>query len=221
MSYGYIYLIIDHWNHNVYVGQKMGPPEKTLWYYGSGKIISRVITKRKHLLEKRILGCCNTKEELSEAEKICIEFFNSQNPIYGYNITAGGCGSNGCHLSIEHKQKIANSNRTRKISKETKQKISKANSGKVRSEEFKENRRKICTGRFYSEETRRKIGDGHKGMQHSEKSKKQISQHRKGKAVGKDNAMHGITMIERLINKYGEELGKIRYQQWKDHLRKN
>ena len=107
--YGYIYLIKDHWNNKLYIGQKVGDPNKTTYYYGTGKIIQKVIKKRKHLLSKRILGVCNTKNELDKAEKICIEFFNVRNPIYGYNISIGGQDGffTGCTHLAQSKRKIS------------------------------------------------------------------------------------------------------------------
>lgn len=37
---------------------------------------------------------------------------------------------------------------------------------------------------------------------------------------GKKNPMSGISMIQRLINKWGEEIGKQKYEQWKQNKRK-
>lgn len=91
MSYGYVYLIKDCFTKKVYVGQSCRLKNQNS-YFGSGKIILRIIKKRKHHLEKRILGFCDSKEELDEAEKICIEFFDARNFIYGYNIGEGGLG---------------------------------------------------------------------------------------------------------------------------------
>jgi len=91
MSYGYIYTTYDHFHNKIYVGKRVKSKDIKS-YYGSGIIICRIIKKRKHHLEKRILGYCETKEELDEAEKICIEFFDAQNPVYGYNLSPGGTG---------------------------------------------------------------------------------------------------------------------------------
>jgi len=94
MSYGYIYLIKDHWTHKVYVGKTTNKSEKGLkGYFGSGKIIQQVITKRGKIhLEKIILGWCKSEKQLNQAEKICIDFYKSNDRIYGYNILDGGQG---------------------------------------------------------------------------------------------------------------------------------
>lgn len=89
--YGYIYLIYDQKNKKIYIGQKKGKIEKSINYYGSGKKIKDIIKSRgAYFLKKSVLGVCCSKEELNKAEIECIEFFNSTNTIYGYNIVLGG-----------------------------------------------------------------------------------------------------------------------------------
>lgn len=131
--YGYIYLIYDQKNNKIYIGQKKGKIEETSNYFGSSKILRDKIKFRKLLLLKKIiLGVCNSKEKLDEAEILCIEFFQSNNFLYGYNLTNGGAGGDtfsfhtddekyeiGRKLSLihrhsvyteEYKQEIANNN---------------------------------------------------------------------------------------------------------------
>jgi len=162
--YGYVYLIVDHWNNHVYVGQKKGLSEKTEDYFGSGKIISYVIQKRKHLLSKRILGYCETFNELNLAEKTCIEFYQSNDKKYGYNITDGGQGITGlfgelnpafgkkdhAHGLVKYgkqcKGKTIESIYGKKKAEEIRKKISKANKNKKRSDQAKENYRKANLG---------------------------------------------------------------------------
>jgi hypothetical protein len=91
-NYGYVYLTKDHLTNKIYIGQKKGVHNNTKNYFGSGIIIRNIKKKRPQHLSKIVLGCCETPEELNEAEKICIEFFDAQNPIYGYNIAEGGMG---------------------------------------------------------------------------------------------------------------------------------
>lgn len=106
--YGYVYLIKDHLTKKIYIGQKVGDAQKTLNYFGSGALIKPIIKERKHHLEKRILGYCETQEELNEAEKICVKFFDAQNPIYGYNISEGPiCSFKGHKHSNKSKQQIS------------------------------------------------------------------------------------------------------------------
>lgn len=162
--FGYIYIIIDHWNNHVYIGQKKGMPEDSKNYFGSGKIITYVIQKRQHLLEKRILGYCETFKELNKSEKTCIEFYQSNNKLYGYNITNGGQGITGLfgelnpmfgknHQSygiVKFAKKNAGKTFDEIYGKQKanliRKKISAANKSKTRTSEAKENYRKANTG---------------------------------------------------------------------------
>jgi len=130
-SFGYIYLILDHYTHKVYVGQKLGDPIKTTKYFGSGKQIKEIIKTRHHHLEKRIIGLCKNKKELDKAETECIYFYRAygsdgQNydEIYGYNLTPKAKSGNFGHkhsteslLKMSNSQKIAQKDRINKLSK--------------------------------------------------------------------------------------------------------
>lgn len=139
--FGYIYLIIDHLENKLYVGQKIGGPEKTKYYFGSGLIIKNIIKKRgKVHLEKRIIGVCYSQKELTNAEQECIYFFRTfgsdgkhYDEIYGYNLTSkGGCYGKGRIFTQVTKSKMSknhanvsgeNNPRFIKISKESENKI--------------------------------------------------------------------------------------------------
>lgn len=86
--YGYIYITLDQKRNKVYIGHKIGLVENSINYFGSGKVIKLILKKRgTYFLKKTILGVCYTLEELLECETECKYFFNSFNPIYGYNIS--------------------------------------------------------------------------------------------------------------------------------------
>jgi hypothetical protein len=125
--YGYIYLIIDHYYNKVYVGQKTGIFEKTTNYYGSGKLIIKIIKERKIHLEKILLGYCYSKTKLDKAEIECIDFYNSTDKLYGYNLAKGG--HNGKHHALTKKQ-ISEKLKGFKHSPETRQKMSNSHKGK-------------------------------------------------------------------------------------------
>jgi len=82
--------------------------------------------------------------------------------------------------------------------------------GKEKADEWKANLKKstnpltnpghLRKGKPLSEEWRKKIGAATKGS---------------------NNPMSGVSMIQRLINKWGEEVGKIKYEQWKQNKRKS
>lgn len=90
-----------------------------------------------------------TKSEASSLEKELIRKYDSANPLYGYNRELGGVGSDkvvsgatrkkhaesikgekhhyfGKHFSVEHRRKIADSNRGQKRSLETRIRVGKA-----------------------------------------------------------------------------------------------
>lgn len=71
MSYGYVYIVKDHLTKKVYIGQHICNGCEN--YYGSGTVITRVVKKWKHHLEKRIIGYCDTKEKvLQRVEQIIV-----------------------------------------------------------------------------------------------------------------------------------------------------
>lgn len=58
--------------------------------------------------EWKIIEYCNTHEELDEKESFWIIFFNTTNPLYGYNLKGGGAKP---YLTDEVKTKIGDSQR--------------------------------------------------------------------------------------------------------------
>lgn len=169
--YGYIYLIKNLYNNKVYIGQSKHIDQINN-YYGSGILIKRIIKKYGiSYLKKIIIGFCNSKKELNEAEIICIDFYQSNDKRYGYNLTKGGEGTNGTKLSDITKQKMSKSRTGNKNpmygkhrSEETKEKLRKANLGKHHSKETKLKLSKIFKGKksnreytSLSNETKQKI----------------------------------------------------------------
>lgn len=77
-----------------------------------------------------ILGFCYSLKELKDSEIECISFFNSNNRIYGYNLTKGGDGAKGTKRSLKTKEKLRKINLGKKYSKETNKKKGKSKYGK-------------------------------------------------------------------------------------------
>lgn len=94
-----------------------------------------------------------SKNELNDLEIDFIRLYNSNNSIYGYNMTTGGEGQSGFKQSSETKEK-----RGLKLK------------GKKRSEEIKQKMR----NRKHTEETRKKMSESRKGKKHTEKAKQNI-----------------------------------------------
>lgn len=94
-----------------------------------------------HNFKFEIVGYCKTRKQLNLAEIACIDFYQSNNKIYGYNNTPGGDGGptrTGMKNSkaMKKKQSIAAQNRI--ISDEQRQRTSNTLKGKKLSEETKE-----------------------------------------------------------------------------------
>lgn len=102
---------------------------------------------------------------IDEREKFWISRYKEEK--LSYNISEGGKGVLGVHLSDETKRKIGEKNRInmlgRKASPETKAKMSKTRLGKRHSEATKEKLRQLNFGKKASEETKHKLSITHAG----------------------------------------------------------
>ena len=102
---------------------------------------------------------------IDEREKFWISKYKEEK--LSYNISEGGKGALGVHLSDETKRKIGEKNRInmlgRKASPETKAKMSKTRLGKKHSEVTKEKLRQLNLGKKASEETKQKLSLTHAG----------------------------------------------------------
>lgn len=153
---GYIYLIQNIQNNKIYIGQTTQRFETYIKRHISNaernkdsntRYLYRAIRKYGFSNFKcEILGYCNSEEELNEAEIACIEFFQSNNFIYGYNMTLGGEGAKG----LKHTEKYKKQKSIALLG-------NKFNLGKKHTEETKQILREAATGKTPSEETRQKI----------------------------------------------------------------
>lgn len=87
MNFGYIYITTCLINNKKYIGKRSKSKfdEK---YYGSGKIFKRALEKYgKENFKVEILEWCKTKEELNEAERKWIKYYNAQEDKMFYNIS--------------------------------------------------------------------------------------------------------------------------------------
>lgn len=112
--YGLIYKIVNIKNEKIYFGQTTKSLEIRMKMHfkdakrPKNKGIDGAIKKYgKQNFHYEIIGFCYSKQELDEAEKSCIELYQSNNKIYGYNIASGGQGSFGYKHSSEAKIKIS------------------------------------------------------------------------------------------------------------------
>jgi len=168
--YGYIYITLDQKHNKVYVGQKKGLIEKSLNYFGSGRIIKDIIKYRgTYFLTKIILGVCYSDIELSNSEIESINFFDARNPIYGYNIHKGG------NITEEEKQKISLKTKHKVVSKETKLKMSESAMIKKFSKTHRLNLSIAGKGKKKPSGFGEKISKIKKGFRHSDFSKMLMS----------------------------------------------
>lgn len=137
-------------NKKVYIGITKFKPEYR-WNNGQGykrqKYIYNAILKYgwdniKHIILEENLGELEAKEK----EKYYIHLFNSNDKIFGYNLTSGGDGTSDVIFTKKRIQKIIASNKKRIITDETKEKI-----------------RKARIGTKVSQETRKKMSENRKG----------------------------------------------------------
>lgn len=186
--YGYVYLIYDQKYKKIYVGQKKGKIDKSLNYYGSGKIIQNIIKSRGiYFLKKIVLGICYSKEELTNCETECKYFFNAFDKNYGYNIAIVDKGGDTLTYhpnKIEISHKISKSLTGTKQSKETIEKRIKSNTGKKRSNKTKEkqskNNAKYWKNKKLSSSHKKNISNGCKGKICQSETKKILSIKNKG-----------------------------------------
>ena len=95
-------------------GYKIPPMKNAIQKYGWENV------------EHKLLFDKLTKEEAYQKEIELIEIYQTTNPQYGYNISKGGTGSNGCVPSIETRLKMSKSHKGRVFSQSSKDKISKS-----------------------------------------------------------------------------------------------
>jgi len=157
MYYGCIYKVTNIENNKCYIGQTAS---KNPVYYIKNHFKCALKNKDKNKknfykairkygeknFKWEILGYCSSLEELNLAEELCIEFFKSNNYIYGYNMTSGPT-TRITELSnyediikrmVENRRKLDNYGTGRKMPKEFGEDLSVKLSGLKRTKEQNE-----------------------------------------------------------------------------------
>ena len=137
-------------------------------YFGQGKIIKAAIKKygRENFFRINIYEGL-TKISANFKEKFWIKYFNSDDPVIGYNISPGGEGGNVWGVKENHPMY------GKHHSDETKIKMSLTKSGRELSAEHKHSLSLVQMGN--------KNASGNKGKKHSEEIRNKLSLIRKGK----------------------------------------
>lgn len=207
---GYIYLIKNIYNNKIYIGQSLHPEIRLYKHFDVASkkpkfYIHQAIHKYgRHNFRLQILGECFSKQELNEAERECISFFESNDRRYGYNLTEGGEGCVGYKHSIETRNKISKaksgkvSNRKGcKLSNEIKQKISESHKGKPSPRK----------GSKLSYETKKRMSKSHIGKKMSIGMKQKMSKLKTGTILSDE---HKIKISNGLKKHYKRENNEIK-----------
>ena len=147
-------------NGKVYIGitsQSLNDRWRSGKGYGNNPHITRAINKYGwDNIKHQVLKGDFTLDEANALERKFIAKYQSNNPIFGYNITSGGDGCPG--VSHPHTE-------------ESKRKISQANSGKVRTPEMKEHLSQLKKGKKLDPAIVTKMAEGHRGLTHTKEYK--------------------------------------------------
>lgn len=188
----YIYKVTNLLNNKIYVGCCVRTPEKSIDYFGSGKIIKAAIRKygkknfSKEILEKNIA----TYELLYEREIFWIKELDAKS---GYNLSAGGNfnpfgGMFKKKHTADSKEKMSSKRKNVPLSQEHKNRIGESNRNKKKSlwsAERCENQSIVLTGRILADTHKENIGLQLKGKLSGEKN----MQCPYCKKIGSGNAM--------------------------------
>jgi hypothetical protein len=130
MIHGVIYMYLNKINNKIYIGQTIHERRR----YLSHRSFSNLGTHPEIYIDKAIhkYGFSNfdygvmadvydpdkkvVEHELNELEKMYIEFYNTTDKKFGYNITKGGNGKLGYKVSKETKEKISKMKKGKKFS---------------------------------------------------------------------------------------------------------
>lgn len=184
-KYRFVYYTKNLVNDKIYIGQRT-TSNLDDGYLGSGKLLKQAIRKYgKENFNRRICCFVNSKEDLNEAEKYWIAWWESTKNG-GYNIANGGQGGN---LGEKVNKLISEKAKGRVFSEEIKRKMSEQRKGKPLKEsvleKFRDGRRKgsgnSMYGRSHKQESinkgRETFKKNYKKENHPLFGKKQSSEH--------------------------------------------
>lgn len=224
-----IYKTTNLINNKIYIGKNKG---NNNWYLGSGKLLIYAIKKYgKENFKKEIIEICTSLEHMIEREIFWIEKLNARDRNIGYNIQIGGDGgdnyqymspekllkvkrkiSDGVKLSIANGKKCVGFNtQSAKAAAKKLYEINKKDGFKSFTE--KQNKTKIINGTHPGNlEMKNKNSEGVKKFwEDNPEIKKEMAKKISEKFKGKDK-------LSIFTEKYGEEIGKIKYLEFKEKL---
>jgi len=107
--YGLIYEAYNTLSNKRYIGQTKTTLEKRIKNHKKKKYLkyktyfTNSYSKHEKYFKWRVIGYCNSQDELDNCEKECILFFKSNDKLYGYNLNNGGNGGGKHNLKTKIK----------------------------------------------------------------------------------------------------------------------
>lgn len=226
-----IYEIVNKLNNKRYIGNTM-QDFKVRWSQHKS-----LLNKNKHHSEHlqfswnkhgtdnfefKIVEVLKTKEECVQREQYYIDFYNSYNAEFGYNMCPTAGSPAGRKLSEEHKHKIGLASKGKTISEEQKLAISKANKGKRMPEHVRQKLAEANLNKVFSEEQRKRISEATKGeknpfygKKHTEETIKKLRDINLGRKHTEETL---LKMKNRYIDKPSPNKGKPMKEETKKKL---
>jgi group I intron endonuclease len=223
-----IYILQNKFNNKIYVGQSHNV-QKRLWGHKSsmkcGNQYPLYKSMRKHGFDNFSVIIVEEHLSLDDAnywEDFYIQFFQSRNKQFGYNLRDGGQNTifppevnkkradkiRGRKHTIEAKEKMSAAKRGKKCSEETKLKLSVANKGKKKqklTDDHKEKLRNANVGKKASEETKTKMSQaqsGDKNHRYGKKLTKEESEYRRKMLLGDNYIEITQSIKEKILYEY-------------------
>lgn len=197
----------------------------------NSQLFSRAIKKYGWDNFKHIVLLENLSKEMAcECEKYLIAKFQTNNPKYGYNVTAGGDGTLGHTLTPEAIEKMRKANLGKHLSEAHKQKISQSEKGKKLSDEHKKKISEANRGRVFSDEHRTKLSLSHKGYKMPEEQKDKIRQSLLGREFSEEwrnniskarKGTHLKTTREPMSEEQKKKISEANKRRWAEAKAKN
>lgn len=165
-------------DNRVYIGMTGKKYLSSRWCRGEGysecpSIYNAVAQYGWDSFKREVIDETDDEQSAFEKERFWVQYYRSNNPVYGFNLREGGKSGYSLaestkakiatsHLGMKHtdeaKKKMSDKAKSRSpASEETRAKISAANTGMWVSPEGRERRKAASTGRKLSEEAKQKI----------------------------------------------------------------
>jgi len=193
---GIVYKVTNLLNNKIYIGKtsKTLEDRKRRHYYDSKRKKTHfhlaLLKYSKESFSWEILrNNCQSLEELNFYEMLYISMFNSNNRLFGYNVTNGGEGILGFKFSEESKKKLRESQKEVKNRPEYRDNQSSKMKDKWKEPGYKERISKSLRGKKRSLESRKRLSEAKKGEKNpqfgkslSEETRDKLSKSMKGKS---------------------------------------